>query len=258
MIDSIRLALLVVFVALLVGGGSYAFSKSQAEVYESRAQLGYGRLLSPELQALGANSGEPDVDDDVRLATEAQRVDSFDVAVATARAVPQLGLSPGQIASRVSAEPRRGTLVVALTAVSSTARGAARLANAYADRYLALLRKRERTRSRSIERVLRQRLASLSEDDSAGPLGAGLRNQIGVVNVLRRVGSGSPQIIERARASDEAAEPQTQRNTLFGLLFGLAAGVGLVALRAEGPGRAAVSTARATIAHRREPPARER
>jgi uncharacterized protein involved in exopolysaccharide biosynthesis len=59
------------------------------------------------------------------------------------------------------------------------------------------------------------------------------------VGVLKRVGTGSPEVIESARASSVASEPQTLRNVLFGVIFGLLVGVGLVALRAQSRSRAA-------------------
>jgi capsular polysaccharide biosynthesis protein len=233
--------LLVVVVTLLVGAAALAFSEAQDPQYKATARFAYGSLLSPEVRILGGAFGEPDVDEEIRIATEAARVNSFDVARATANATPELGYTAGQIAARVQAAPTRGTLVVSLTATGSSAENADRLARAYADAYLQLLRDRERSRSGAVKRALRTRLNSLTQADQAGPLGAGIRNQLSQVDVLGRVGSGSPQLIESARASSAPAQPQTRRNVLFGLLFGLAVGVGLVALRSESRTRAAAA-----------------
>lgn len=229
----------MVVVALLVGGAAYAFSESQEPQYNSTARFAYGALLSPEIRVLGGDFGEPDVDEDIRIQTEAARLNSFDVARRTATSAPELGYSAGQIDSMVEAAPSRGSLIVALTATADGPEKADRLAQAYSDEYLELLRDRERSRTRTVRRVLEQRLDRLSEGDSEGPLGAALRNQISQVQVLGRVGSGSPQLVEAPRASGVPAEPRTQRNVLFGLLFGLAVGIGLVALRSESRARAA-------------------
>lgn len=239
--SSLARGLLIVVVALLVGAAAFAFSESQDPQYQSRAQFGYGALLSPEIRILGGDFGEPDVEEDVRIATEAARANSFDVARATASAAPELGYTAGQIAANVQAAPTRGSLIVTLTATASSPERADRLAQAYADQYLELLRDRERSRARIVRRALQTRLGSLREGDREGVLGAALRNQISQVDVLGRVGSGSPQLIEDARASVTPAQPRTQRNVLFGLLFGLAVGVGLVALRSESRTRAAAA-----------------
>jgi len=244
---------LIVAVGILGAAAAFAFSESQERQYTATTQLGYGRLLSPELQVLGADFNEPDVDEDVRIATEAERLESFDVAVATATAEPQLDLTAGEIAGLTDAEPQRGTLVLALTAKSSSPQLAADLADGYARQYLRRIRSREQRRALLIEQVLQTRLRRLDEEVRAGPIGAALRNQVSAVNVLQEVGSGSPQIVERARASGLPVQPQTTRNVLFGLLFGLAVGIGLVALRSEGRARTAFSGARDAMSIQRKP-----
>lgn len=248
--------LLVVFVALLVGGAAYAFSVSQPQEYQATTEFAYGQLLTPELQVLGSGFGEPDIDEDVRIATEAARVNSFDVAEATARAAPELGYSANQIAARVDASPDRGTLVVVLTATANSPEAAERLASAYSNQYLKLVRSGDRRRAMDVEDALRQRLRDLPIGDREGVIGAQLRDQISAVDLLTSVGGGSPAIIEGARASSAPANPQTTRNVLFGLLFGVAVGVGLVALRTETKGRATVTAARDSMLHRK--PVRDR
>ncbi len=232
--------LLVVLVALLVGAAAYVFSQNQPEEYRSQTSFAFGPLLSPEFQVIGG-AGEPDLDDDVRIATEASLINSFDIAEATARRAPELGMSAGEIAGRVSATPDRGSLVVLLIARASSPRLAERLANAYAGQYIARKRAREKRRAAIAKRALETRLESLPRGDRRGPVGAGIRDQISTLDVLLRVGSGVPQRVEAARASSVPAQPQTQRNVLFGLLFGIAVGVGLVALRTESRARAATS-----------------
>lgn len=222
--------ILVVLVTALVGGVAYAYSKSQPREFQSSAQLEFGRLLAPDLQVLGT-PGDPQIDEEVRINTEAASVDSFDVARATERRAPQLGYNARQIHALVNATAVRSTLVVKITAIASSPRRANRLANSYAEAYVRLRRQRDATRARTGERALRARLSSLPSRGARGPIGATIRNQISALGVLRRVGSGSPQIIERAQATGAAAKPQTRRNVLFGIVFGLVAGLGLVALR---------------------------
>lgn len=250
--------LLVVLVAALVGGAAYAFSESQAQEYQAVTRLAYGEFLSPELRVLGPNFGEPSVDEETRIATAAAQVNSYDVALATAKDAPELGLGPRTIEALVNAEPVRGSLVVAVTATESMPEKANRLADAYVGSYRKLLRERERRGARQVERALERRLAGLPPGDKEGLRGAQLRDQISQLAVLGRVGTRSPQVIEKATASGSPAQPQTQRNVIFGVLFGLAVGIGLVALRSESRSRAAAAADRQASRLARRGPLQDR
>ena len=234
----------MLLIAALAGGAAYAFSASQEKEYRATTEFAFGRTASPELNALGPDFSEPSIDEAVRIATEAERLDSFDVAAATARTNPELGLAAGAVNRRVTAEPDRGSLVVVVTSTGTTPARAARLGRAYTQTYLRLLRDDERERALEVEQALQRRLSELPQSSRVGPLGASIRDQLSVIGVLRRVGSGSPDVIQNARSSAIAAQPQTKRNVLFGVLFGLVAGVGLVALRADGRIRTAVGSGR--------------
>jgi uncharacterized protein involved in exopolysaccharide biosynthesis len=234
-------AALVVFVAALAGVAAYLFSERQPKEFVAQSQLAFARQFSPELQALGGGFAEPSIDEEVRIATDAEAVRSFDVADATARLSPELGMSPGEIAGRVTAEPVRGTLIVRVTATGTTPQEAARVGQAYTEAFRALRRDREREDAGRVERALDARLDALPRSSRRGPIGVTIRNQLSAIGVLRRVGSGAPQVIQQPRASSVAAKPQTRRNVLFGLLFGAVVGIGLVALRTESRSRTLAS-----------------
>jgi capsular polysaccharide biosynthesis protein len=241
---------LVVFLAAVAGAAAIAFSNSQPKEYAAASALGFGRLASPELQLLGPGFSEPQIDETVEINTDAAEVNSFDVAVATAQAAPDLRYTPGQVAGKVHATGNRDTLIVTVSATSSTPERAARLANVYTRQYLKLRRASERERATTVKRALRAQYSTLTRREKATGRGGGLLAQINTVEVLRRVGSGEPRIIETARPSAAPASPNTSRNLLFGVLFGLAVGIGLVALRAEtksrsrGSGRRGAAPAR--------------
>ncbi|HEX8075423.1 MAG TPA: hypothetical protein VF545_10630 [Thermoleophilaceae bacterium] len=247
---AIARVVLVLCVAAFAGGAAIAFSDAQPREYTSAMRFSFGRLLSPELQVLGPNFSDPVPDAGIRLQTEAAVVASFDVARATAAAAPDLGYTAGEVARHVDVLPIRDTLVVAITAHSSTPERAARLAGVYGEQFLRLRRGRDRTRAGVVERALKAQLAALSHKETLGLKGAALRDQLGVVGVLRRVGTGSPEIIERPKLSAAPSSPDTTRNVLFGILFGLALGIGMVALRAESRSRAAGAARRASNAVR--------
>jgi uncharacterized protein involved in exopolysaccharide biosynthesis len=236
-------ALVVLVITAIAGAGAYAFSKQQARTFTSVAQLGYGRALTPELQSLGPAFAEPTIDKE-SMATEATRVNSFDVAVATAKDWPQLRLAPGAIAARVDVGQPHDTHTIVVTANGATPQEAADVAGAYVASYVKMQRDRQRTRAAQVEKALRFRLNHISRRSLLGPLGSTLRDQASLADLIRKVGNGGPQVIQRARASGVQTQPQTKRNVLFGLLFGLIAGIGLVALRAETRTRGSVAAAR--------------
>ena len=240
-------ALLVVVLAAVAGAAALAFSNAQPKTYAADVKLSFGRLVSPELQLLGAGFSPPQVDENVEIQTEGAEVASFDVARATAAAAPDLGLTPGAVSGDVTVTPVRDTLTVTLVARESTPERAARLANVYAQQYLKIRRQREANRAKQAQTVLKRRLSQLRRPDKRGVRGAGLRDQINTLAIMRRLGSGSPQVIEAARAGGSPASPDTLRNVLFGVLFGLVVGIGLVALRIETSRRAGASSARAPV-----------
>jgi uncharacterized protein involved in exopolysaccharide biosynthesis len=248
--------LLVLTVALLAGAAAVAFSSAQEREYEATVHFAFGRFLSPEYQILGPDFGEPSVDEEVRIQTEASGIGSFNVARATAKVAPRLGYNADQIAQRVSVKPTRGTLIIVLTARASTPQQAAQLARTYARQYLARRRKRERARAGKVARTLQSRFAALPRLARRGVQGQALRDQLTTLAVYRRLGSGTPEIIQGARASFSPARPQTTRNVLFALLFGIAVGVGVVALRSESRARAAIAAARRASGLARGEPAR--
>lgn len=245
MIGVVLRTLLVLAIAALVGTAAYVFSSRQPEQYNSTVRLEFGGSLPPELQVIGADfGGGPDVDEEIRISTEAAGLNSFDVARSTARVVPELGLDAGAIAARINAEPSRGTLTIALNATGTSPQRAERLARAYVNEYLSRERVGERRRAKRVQDALETRLAGLKRADARGPIGAALRDQISTLRVFQNVGSGSPRIIERAQASRSPSQPKTVRNVLFGVLFGLVVGIGLVALRTETRARTAASIGR--------------
>jgi len=237
-------ALLVVAIALLVGAVAYALSARQDKEYESTARLFFNKGAPTALLLLGPEFGQPDVDEQVQLSTAAIDMNSFDVADRTAKEHPILKMTPGEIASNVEASPIRETLIINLTARARNGFVAAVLAQSYVDSYLKLRRERDARQARGVQRALRARLARLPRADRAGPRGEALRDRIAAYSTLIRVGTAGPVQIESPRPSSVEAAPKSGRDALFGILFGLAVGAGLVALRAGGRSRSDVEAAR--------------
>jgi capsular polysaccharide biosynthesis protein len=225
--------LLVAIIAAAVGVGALFFSRSQATRYQAETRLSFSSALRPELQVLGAPFVRPNIDQDVFTATNAQWVRSRHVARVLASNQPGLGLTEDQIASRISVSPVSGTEIVALRASGGSRRDAELLARSYTATFVKWFNDRQRDRAKTVEKVLRTRYRALSGEQRRSGTGGTIRSQISTLDILVEVGSGSPEVLETAHAFASPQQPQTRRNVVFGIVFGLAVGVGLVSLRSQ-------------------------
>jgi capsular polysaccharide biosynthesis protein len=225
--------LLVAVIAAAVGIGALFFSRSQPTKYQASTKISFSSALRPEIQVLGAPFVRPNIDQDVFTATNAQWVASRHVARMLAAEQPGLGLTEDQIAGRMSVSPIAGTEIVAVRATGNDRRDAELLARSYTAMFEQWFDDRQKTRARAVQEALRTRYENLTRAQRRTGTGATLRDQISALDVLAKVGSGSPEVVEAAHASGSPQQPQTRRNVIFGIVFGLAVGIGLVSLRSQ-------------------------
>jgi uncharacterized protein involved in exopolysaccharide biosynthesis len=224
--------LLVAVVAAAAALAALLLSNRQDPVYEADMQLLMGASVRPELQILGPPFTGDGTDNEIRMSTEATLANSHLIAQRTARGDRAPEMSADEVNDRVTASASGNAQVLRISATGTSRERAEQLLSAYSRAYLATRRMQERQRAEEVADALDQRLDDLSADDAAGPAGAALRNQISALESLQEVGS-EPEVVDPVRGSSEPASPKTERNVLFGLLFGLALGIGLVALRSE-------------------------
>ena len=224
--------LLVAVVATAAALSALLLSKQQEPVYEATTELLIGASVRPELQILGPPFTGDGTENEIRMSTEAELANSHLIAQRTARSARELGMNADEVDAGVTAAAVGETQVLKISATGTSRERAERLLSAYRAMYLSTRRARQRKRAAAVADALERRLARLSPDDAAGPMGASLRNQLNALEALEEVGGG-PEVVDVVRASSEPTSPKTGRNVLFGLLFGLALGVGLVALRSE-------------------------
>ena len=236
--------LLVAAIALLVGAAAYAISSRQDKQYSSTTRLFFNKGAPTALLLLGPQFGQPDVEEQVALSTAAIEMNSLEVAERTAKDNPILKMNGGQVAANVEASPIRETLIVELTALTSNGFISAALAEAYVKAYFDVRRERDAKQASEVQKALEARLARMPAADRRGAAGGLLREQIASYGTLIRVGTAGPVVIEHARPSSVAVVPKSGRDAVFGGLFGLAVGAGLVALRSGGRNRSDVEAAR--------------
>jgi uncharacterized protein involved in exopolysaccharide biosynthesis len=236
--------MLALAIGLLVGAVAYAISARQPDQYEASTRLFFNKGAPTALLLLGPQFGQPDVDEEVALSTAAVEMNSLEIAERTAKDNPILKMTAGEVAANVEAAPIRETLIVELSALTDNGFVSATLAEAYVQAYFDVRRERDAKQARDVQRALQARLARLPAADRRSGPGHALRDQIASYNTLIRVGTAGPVVIEHARPSTTAVSPRPTRDALFGALFGLAVGAGLVALRSGGRDRSALEAAR--------------
>jgi capsular polysaccharide biosynthesis protein len=223
-------AALVLVLAAIAGAAALVLSSRTEKSYTATSQLTYGVTLRPELQALGAGTNDA-TQDVTRINTETAVLNSYDVAQRTAKANPGLQMSANEIHSHVKATAVTDSLVANLVATDTSDPKATQLLRAYRSQYLKLRQTQTKQRAKQVENDLKAELASMPASQRTGSRGAQLRQQLGALAALKRSGSGVPEVSQDAYAPSAAASPNTTRNVLFGILFGAALGIGLVALR---------------------------
>jgi polysaccharide biosynthesis transport protein len=140
------------------------------------------------------------------------------------------GLTEDDIRGAVKASSEGQADVVTIEATWTSARMAARLANAFAREYIAFRRRADRAKIREARTLLRAQLAQLTPGQRRGGNGRALRQRLGQLNVLVALQTGNAELAQRAEPPDEPSSPKPLRDGALGLLLGLLLGAALVAL----------------------------
>jgi len=211
---------------VVVGAISYAISSRQAKSYTSVALV---RMEEehPELQLVGLQLGN--APDDRSTQTDALVAAGQDVVN---RVAPMIGLAPRDVPSHFAIAPQAGANAVIIEAIGNSATQAYRYANAYLTALDAARRDFFNSHSSAIVRQLSIQLAEVEGNNprQAQPFDIGIHNQVAVQRALQEMGYGIPEILKAPELPTSPATPHTQRNTLFGALFGLLLGIALISL----------------------------
>jgi len=227
---------LVVLVALLVGLGAFVFSTAQDERFAATTQIRLG-ASAPELNALGFPFAFDEADR--RAVNALLQVRSFDVARRTAAGLGGRGYTADLVAEQVTVGAERGGDVFTIRATAENPADAGFLAERYRQSFAELTRATVGARARRARDAVSAALDDLPRDPGLGGRADFLRRQRNALDILVETG-GVYEVVLPTRAATRPFSPTTNRNVLFGLLFGAILGVGLVALRGavrSGPAR---------------------
>jgi succinoglycan biosynthesis transport protein ExoP len=198
--------------------------KKAAKSYKATAHVSFQSttLSNAALQVGSSGSGDPQRDADTQVAIAR----SPEVAVGVRK---QLGLpvNPEDLLGMVSIEAAPNADVLNITATSSSARYSARLANAFANQYIAFRSSSQLASIATAQTQLEQQIATL-------PPGSGertaLQQSVQRLGELRALAGGGANII--GRATPPGAPSGTKLSTAIGLglLIGLALAFAIVFL----------------------------
>jgi capsular exopolysaccharide synthesis family protein len=213
--------------ALAACGAAVAFSVAQDKDYESSAKVLF-RDPGLEQSALGVPSGSQDPQ---RAATTNLELGGVRVVAArTAERLRSPGVDREVVSSSVDISANSGSDLASVSATTGDPVLSARMANVFAEEYIAFRRDSDRARVSEAADEVRRQLAELAPLDQSGPLGERLRRQAQRLDTLGTLMTQNVQLVETARPNRSAVGPSPRRNAAVGLLLGLLLGLALAFL----------------------------
>jgi uncharacterized protein involved in exopolysaccharide biosynthesis len=203
---------------------AYAWTSVEQPRYDATAKVlvSTGEPVNQLLHSTAAPSLDPERDLDtavalVKTGAVAQRV----------RRQLHLSQSVQELLSQVTVGSAGITNVVAITARDAIPLRAAKIANAFALRYMWARRAQAATPYRVAANLARRRLASLGRAARQGPQGAALRAQLRDLETTGWLQTGATQTFDKASIPTTAATPRPKLAAFVGAFLG-----GLIGLAA--------------------------
>jgi receptor protein-tyrosine kinase len=214
----IALTTVVVTLALL------ALALSGTKQYEATSSL---LIRSSDLTSLIDPSAGQNADPAREAATNLLLVQSSAVAERVQR---RLGgaTSADDLLARIDPTVEPDADLINITATDPDPAQAARIANAFADQFVAFRRDGDRRRADDGADLLRQQIAALPPGQSSQRIE--LEQALQKVNALKAVTTGDAEVVDKAKVPTTAASPLPKRAAIEGLVLGLALGVAIVFL----------------------------
>jgi succinoglycan biosynthesis transport protein ExoP len=214
----------IVLCCVLVPASAFAFSQSQTKQYTASASLLF-RDPGFDQKLFGSQAFAPSQDPAREAATNVKLVSLDVVAQRTARRLPEAR----PVKNKVAVSPEGQSDVVGLSATYPNPRLAARVANTFAEEYIAFRREADRAKIAEARGLVERRIRQLSPADQ-GAQARSLRGQLEQLDILASLQTGNAELAEAAAVPTSPSSPKTVRNTGLGVFLGLLLGVGLALL----------------------------
>lgn len=218
-----RWPLAVAVILLCVGLAVYRHERA-SKSYTATASVVFqsGTLTESALQVQPSTGPEPvrEADTEVLVAHSPEVAEGVRIRLHS-------GLAAARLLEEVKVEADPDANVLNIIAVTGEPADSARLANAFAEEYIAFSARSELTDIASAERSLEAQLASLPEGSVER---SNLQQSLQRLSELRAVVGGSASIIGRAKPPTAPSGSSLSTTVIVGLLIGLALAFGLVFL----------------------------
>lgn len=219
---------LIALCALAVTGSALGFSLIQQKQYSATADLLF-RDAQLDQKLFGSTVLPPSTDPTREAATNVKLVSLEVIAGRTSKAL-RASISPGSIQKRVTVSAEGQANVVSVTAIDPSARLAARLANTFAQEFVAFRRDADRAKIAAAQRLVQDQLNRLSSKEQDGARGRSLQDRAEQLGILASLQTGNAELVQPAKAPSSPSSPHTRRNTILALVLGLLLGAGLAFL----------------------------
>jgi uncharacterized protein involved in exopolysaccharide biosynthesis len=181
----------ILFCTLLVGGSALAFSLTQQTEYTATAGLLF-RDAELDQKLFGSTALPPSTDPTREAATNVNLVDLQAVSQLTATALGG-GATAASIQSKVSASAEGQSNIVLIKATDPDPAVAARIANTYAQQFIAFRRNADRAKVTGAQQLVQSQLSQLQREGNAGsPTGVSLQNYAEQLGILASLQPGTP------------------------------------------------------------------
>ncbi len=217
---------MIALCCILVPASAFGFSKSQTNEYTASASLLF-RDAGFDEKLFGAQTFERSADPAREAATNVQLVSLDTVGERTARRVPGTGSS---VKDKVEVSPEGDSDVVSVAATDHSPKKAARIANVFAEEYIAFRREADRAKITEAQELVRRRLDRLSLGERQGSQARSLRDRLEQLDILASLQTGNAELAEVAKAPSTPSSPKVLLNTVVGAFLGVILGVGLALL----------------------------
>jgi capsular exopolysaccharide synthesis family protein len=222
-----RHAGLIALCFVVTAAAAFAFSELQTKEYSASASLLFRNPGFAE-DLFGTTPTATNPQPQREAATNEKLVGLHVVAEKTARQLS--GLTADEIASMVSVESEGDAELVSVTATSTDAAQARRVANTFARQFISFRADSDKAKLEQAKNLAEREYKRLSQSEKNSARGQALSRGAEKLGILASLQTGNAELVQPAQLPTSPSSPKPKRNTVLGAILGLLLGIGLAFL----------------------------